>query len=67
MFSILAACLLLKNATVIDPRRSSFATAGVPVMQTKSNNPLDDIHNTRSIVTVFHDGIEYDPAKLFRP
>ena len=29
-----------------------------------ARNPLDDIRNTRTIVTVFHDGIEYDPATL---
>jgi imidazolonepropionase-like amidohydrolase len=29
-----------------------------------SKDPLQDIRNTRSIVTVIHDGIEYDPAEL---
>jgi imidazolonepropionase-like amidohydrolase len=29
-----------------------------------AKNPLDDISNTRAIVTVIHDGIEYDPATL---
>ena len=32
-----------------------------------AKNPLDDIRNTRSIVAVIHDGIEYEPATLLHP